>query len=112
MSEIVGDAKNTNIELTDASGVTLSGTNSRVKHTGSGTFTIDSGIGGITIGTTSDVTIANDLILDNDNSSTQYINLNYNATAANRWRIYVDSSGLLNFERFNGTSCVNKFQLT
>lgn len=108
MSEILTDAKNTNIELTHTTGITLSNTDSRIKHTGTGTLTIDSVSGGITIGNTTDVTFANDLLLDNSSNNTQYMYLNYDALSTNRWRFFVNSSGQLSFERYNGTTWVNK----
>lgn len=111
MSEIVNDAKHTMIELTDSTGISLSGTNSRIKHTGSGVLTIESPSGQVKFGQSTDVTFASDVTLDNDNNTTQYINLNYSATASNQWRLFVNSSGQLEFQRFNGSSWVNKFYL-
>lgn len=48
-SEFVHDAKHTTIELTSDLGLSFSGTNPRIKHTGSGTFTIQSTIGKINV---------------------------------------------------------------
>lgn len=62
MSEIVNDSKLGNVELTNALGVTLSGTNSRVKHTGTGTMTLSSA-GGIAMTTASGEAIALDATL-------------------------------------------------
>lgn len=55
---------------------------------------------------TNKVKIIGDLNLDNSSNSIQYFYLNYNATATNRWRIYVDSAVDLNFERYNVPSWV------
>lgn len=54
MSEIVRDMKYTNIELTSDLGLTFSGANPRLKHTGTGTFTIESTVGKINLVTGSD----------------------------------------------------------
>lgn len=49
MSEIVRDVKCTNIEITSDLGLTFYGNNPRLRHTGTGTFTIDSTQGKINI---------------------------------------------------------------
>jgi microcystin-dependent protein len=49
MAEVVHDLKLTNLELTTDIGLNFSGDNPRVKHTGTGTFTIKSSIGKIDI---------------------------------------------------------------
>lgn len=49
MSEISYDFKCTNAEITNDRGIVVSGTNSRIKHTGTGTFTLSSTSGGIAI---------------------------------------------------------------
>ena len=50
--------------------------------------------------------------LTNSASTTQYIFLKSDSTNTNHWRIYVDSDGKLSFDRFDGNSWDNKFQLT
>lgn len=115
MSEIIRDAKNSNIEITDSLGVNLSGTNSRIKHTGTGTLNISSS-GTLDLGNTnnSNVTIgsvSSDLTMTNTDNNTQYIYMNYSATPANRWRIFVGDTGKLTFSRFDGSSWVAKFEM-
>lgn len=54
MSEVVYDMKYTNIELTSDLGLTFSGDNPRLRHSGTGTFTIESTQGKINISSGSD----------------------------------------------------------
>jgi microcystin-dependent protein len=49
MAEVVHDLKLTTLELTTDSGLNFSGNNPRIKHTGTGTFTVQSVVGKINI---------------------------------------------------------------
>jgi microcystin-dependent protein len=62
MSEVVHDSKLTTLELTSDSGLNFSGNNPRIKHTGTGTFSIQSVVGKINIntGNTSDDSLSFD----------------------------------------------------
>jgi len=64
------------------------------------------------LGTLGSLTTSGNVTLDNSGNSAQYIYMNYNATNTNHWRISVNSSGNLDFERYNGSSWISKSTIT
>ena len=92
---------------------TLSGaSDTSISSPSNGDYLIYSGGNWINTASTPAVTTSGDVTLDNSGNNTQYINLTYNATNTNHWRIAVNSSGNLDFERYDGASWVSKFTVT
>lgn len=75
-------------------------------------WTTNVGGGGALSGTTLGLT--NDLSMNYDSGTTiRYIYLNNTAaTTTNKWRIYVDSAGDLQFERYDGAAWISKMKFT
>lgn len=136
MSEITYDLKVSNLDITSSLGIYINNNNSQLKHQGNGTFTIQSTSGKILIKSTSsasdaiklqstnggilfagsttcsNLNISGNFTLTNSSGTRQYIYLNSDPTSTNHWRISVNSSGNLDFERYNGSSWISKSTIT
>lgn len=58
------------------------------------------------------LTATSNVVLSNDNNTQQCIFLNFDSDNTNHWKITVDSDGKLVFARYNGTTWIQKFDLT
>lgn len=108
--------RHSTVNVDSSSGVVLSANNSQINHTGVGTFQINS-LGDISINPTGTVNISKDLIqtaditLGNNDDVVKYFYIENSSTNTKHWRVSADSNGTLNFEKYNGTSWVNKMNL-
>lgn len=108
--------KHSTINVESSSGIVLSANNTQINHTGGGTFQINSG-GDITINPIGTLTIDGnfnsngDITLGNNDNVVRYFYIENSLTNTKHWRVSSDSNGTLNFEKYNGTSWVNKMNL-
>ncbi len=108
--------RHSTINVDSSSGVVLSSTNTQINHTGGGTFQINSD-GNISINAAGGLTLPGnftpdgDITLGNSDNVVRYFYIENSSTNTKHWRVSADSNGTLNFEKYNGTSWVNKMNL-
>jgi len=108
--------RHSTINVDSSSGIVLSSNNTQINHTGAGTFQINS-TGDISINPTGNLNIngdfnqTGDITLGNNDNVVRYFYLENSSNNTKHWRVAVDANGILNFEKYNGTSWVNKMNL-
>ncbi len=114
--------RHSTINVDSSLGVILSSNNSQINHTGAGNLEIHT-LGTLNIGATgainftsdvnfnSDPTFNSDLTLGKQDNVVKYFYLENSSNNTKHWRVSVDSTGNLNFEKYNGAAWVNKMNL-
>ncbi len=116
MSENYNINKYSVINVYKDHGVVLSSNNPQIHHTGNGQLTISSNndvsitADGL-LKINSDTTYDSDITLGNNDNTIKYFYFENSSNNTKHWRVSVDANGIMNFERYNGTSWVNKMNL-
>jgi hypothetical protein len=108
--------KHSVINVYKEKGVILSSVNSQILHNGGGNFNIHS-TGNMTIDAdgvltvSADINSQSDIVLGNNDNVVKYFYFENNSNTSKHWRVWVNTNGIMNFEKYNGTTWVNKMNL-